>query len=212
MLLLEIMLARKNQQISVKSAFRARDEQGGTPRMLLNMIKHFRRNASRFGIARQGTTIVEFAFIAPIFLALLIAIFETTLFLFAQANLQNAAVAGSRLFLTGQAQNSNMTQSQFINQICPAIQALFDCSKLIVNVQSYSDFASANGSAPTLTYNNQGQVTNNWSFNPGAPGQVMVVQLIYQWPIVGGPLGYVLPNNANGNAEMMGVTAFRVEP
>ena len=40
----------------------------------------------------------------------------------------------------------------------------------------------------------------------------MVVQLIYQWPIVSGLLGSVLPNNANGNAEMMGVTAFRVEP
>jgi Flp pilus assembly protein TadG len=180
--------------------------------MLLNMIRHFRRYASRFGVARQAATIVEFAIIAPIFLALLIAIFETTLFLFAQANLQNAAVAASRLFMTGQAQNSNMTQSQFTNQICPMIQALFNCNNLMVNVQSYSDFASANASAPTLTYNSQGQVTNNWSYNPGAPGQVMVVQLIYQWPIVGGPLGYVLPNNANGNAEMMGVTAFRVEP
>jgi Flp pilus assembly protein TadG len=180
--------------------------------MLLNMIKHFRRNAARFCVARQGETIVEFAFIAPIFLALLIAIFETTQFLFAQANLQNAAVAAGRLFMTGQAQNSNTTQSQFINQICPMIQTLFNCNKVMVNVQSYSDFASANGSAPTLTYNSQGQVTNNWSYSPGAPGQVMVVKLIYQWPIVGGPFGYVLPNNANGNAEMMGVTAFRVEP
>jgi Flp pilus assembly protein TadG len=183
-----------------------------TSRMLLNMTAYFRRNASRFCIARQGATIVEFALITPVFLALLIAIFETTLFLFAQANLQHAAVAASRLFMTGQAQNSNMTKSQFTTQICPTIQALFTCNNLIVNVQSYPDFASANGSAATLTYNSQGQVTNNWSYSPGAPGQVMVVQLIYQWPIIGGPFGYVLPNNANGSAEMMGVTAFRVEP
>ena len=40
----------------------------------------------------------------------------------------------------------------------------------------------------------------------------MVVQLIYQWPIVKGPWGYVLPNLGNGYVEMMGVSAFRVEP
>ena len=66
--------------------------------------------------------------------------------------------------------------------------------------------------APTLTFNSQGQVTNTWSYDTGTPGQVMVVQLIYQWPIVSGPLGYVLPNLGNGHVEMMGVSAFRVEP
>jgi len=82
----------------------------------------------------------------------------------------------------------------------------------MVNVQSYSSFASANASEPTLTYNGQGQVTNSWSYSPGTPGQVMVVQLIYQWSVVNGPLGFVLSNLPNGSAEVMGVTAFRVEP
>jgi hypothetical protein len=41
---------------------------------------------------------------------------------------------------------------------------------------------------------------------------VMVVQLIYQWPIVSGPFGYVLSNLGNGKTEIMGVAAFRVEP
>lgn len=135
-----------------------------------------------------------------------------TIFLFAQANLQAAAVEAGRLFMTGQNQNSNLTQSQFASQVCPMIQALFTCGNLMVNVQSYSDFSSASASAPTLTYNGSGQVTNSWSYNPGTPGQVTVVQLIYQWPFISGPLGSLLPNNANGSAEMMGVAAFRVEP
>jgi Flp pilus assembly protein TadG len=182
------------------------------PGMLGNLAKCFRRDARRFGAARRGATAVEFALIMPVFFAALIAIFQVTIFLFAQANLQTAAVAAGRLFMTGQGQNSNLTQTQFANQVCPMVQVLFTCSKLMVNVQSYADFSAASASAPTLTYNAQGQVTNNWSYNPGTPGQVMVVQLIYQWPIIGGPLGYVLPNNANGSAEMMGATAFRVEP
>ncbi len=56
--------------------------------------KYFRRDVSRFCAARDGATAVEFALIAPAFLAMLFAIIQTTLFLFAQATLQNAAVAG----------------------------------------------------------------------------------------------------------------------
>ena len=40
----------------------------------------------------------------------------------------------------------------------------------------------------------------------------MVVQLAYQWPIFGMPLGSVLSNTGNGTTEMMGISAFRVEP
>jgi Flp pilus assembly protein TadG len=180
--------------------------------MFRNLASYLRRNISRFCVARRGATAVEFALIAPAFLGTLIAVFEVTIFLFAQENLQTAAVEGGRLFMTGQGQNSNLTQAQFANDVCPMIQALFDCSKLMVNVQNYSDFSSASASAPTLTYNAQGQVTNTWSYSPGTPGQVMVVQLIYQWPIVGGPLGSVLSNLGNGTTEIMGVTAFRIEP
>jgi len=126
--------------------------------------------------------------------------------------LQTAAVAAGRTFMTGQNQDGGVTQAQFATNVCPMVQALFTCSKLMVNVQAYSDFNSASASAPTLTYNADGSVSNTWSYTPGSPGQVMVVQLIYQWPLFGMPLGSVLPNLGNGTAEIMGVTAFRVEP
>ncbi len=166
----------------------------------------------RFSAARDGATVIEFALIAPAFFALIIAIFETMLFLFAQQNLQEAAMEAGRLFMTGKAQTSNMTQAQLMSAICPNIQALFNCSAVMVNVQSYSSFSNADPSTPTLTYNAKGQVTNNWSYTPGTPGQVMIVQLIYQWPVIGGPLGFSLANLQNGAVEMMGVSAFRVEP
>lgn len=180
--------------------------------MLRNLARYLWRNATRFRAARRGATVVEFALIAPAFLATLIAILQSTLFLFAQATLQNAAVEAGRLFMTGQAQNAGTTQTQFENEICPMISALFTCANLMVNVSAYSDFSGASSSAPTLTFNSSGQVTNSWSYTSGTPGQVMVVQLIYLWPIVAGPLGYVLPNISNGTTEMMGVTTFRVEP
>lgn len=181
-------------------------------RSLPTYLPRLAREISRFFRTRGGATAVEFALIAPPFFATLIAIFEVTLFLFGQQLLQNAAVESGRLFMTGKAQNSNTTQTQFQNDVCPMISALFNCSALMVNVQSYTSVSGASASAPTLTFNADGTVSNNWSYDPGTPGELMVVQLIYQWPIISGPLGYVLPNLGDGYAEMMGVSAFRVEP
>ena len=65
---------------------------------------------------------------------------------------------------------------------------------------------------PTLTYNAQGQVTNGWSYNPGTAGQIMVVRLLYQWPVITGPFALIRPNLSNGTSLIMGITAFKVEP
>jgi Flp pilus assembly protein TadG len=185
----------------------------GSADMLQNLQMHaryFRKILLRFSAARRGTTAVEFALLAPAFIALLIAVLETAVFLFAQASLQTAAVQAGRLFMTGQAQN--LTQANFKTQVCQNyLPSVFNCNSLIVVVQTYSSFASANTAAPSL-YNNQGQAVSTWAYSPGNPGQVMVVQLVYPWAVVNGPLGFVLANLPNNAAEMMGVSAFRVEP
>jgi Flp pilus assembly protein TadG len=168
------------------------------------------RDISRFCVAGHGATAVEFALTAPLFLAVLIALFQTAIFLFAQMALQTAAVQAGRYFMTGQAQNGAWTATTIQNKVCPTIQALFTCSNVIVIAQNYASFAAANTSAPQL-YSN-GQPVTTFAFDPGTPGEVMVVQLVYQWSVVSGPLGFVLSNLPNGAAEVMGVTAFRVEP
>ena len=181
--------------------------------MLQNLRRYCRtwtRAIARFGAAERGATAVEFALIAPAFLATLIAVLETAIFLFAQASLQTAAVQAGRLFMTGQAQN--LSQAAFKTQVCQNyLPVLFDCSSLIVIAQSYSSFSSASTSAPAL-YDAQGNPVSTWAYSPGAQGQVMVVQLVYPWSVVKGPLGFVLANLPNNAAEMMGVAAFRVEP
>jgi Flp pilus assembly protein TadG len=167
--------------------------------------------ACRFARARHGATAVEFALIAPFFLATLLAIMQVAIFLFAQQTLQNAASQAARYFMTGQAQNGNWSAATIRSMICPDIQALFTCGSVIISVQNYASFASANTSAPAL-YNSNGQPITTWPFDPGTPGEVMVVMLVYQWSVVSGPLGFVLANLPNSASEMMGVSAFRVEP
>ena len=183
--------------------------------MKLSLPKCLRRRTRqlcRFHSARSGATATEFALIAPVFLGLMIAIMQVGIVFFAEQALQSAAVAASRLVLTGQAQNSSMTQAQFLNAICPKVQTLFECGSMMVDVQTYSSFGGADYSTPTLTYDAQGNVTNAWSFSPGAAGSIVVVRFIYQWPVIGGPLGFSISNLANGKRLMMGVSALRVEP
>jgi Flp pilus assembly protein TadG len=90
--------------------------------MAENLAKYFERwtrAICRFRVAQRGATAVEFALIAPAFLAVLIAVLQTAVFLFAKAYLQTAAVQAGRLFMTGQAQT--YSQSTFKTQVCQNI-------------------------------------------------------------------------------------------
>lgn len=40
----------------------------------------------------------------------------------------------------------------------------------------------------------------------------MVVQVMYQWPIVLGPLGFNLSNLSNGNRLLVSTAVFKNEP
>jgi len=169
------------------------------------------RQIGGFCAAERGATAVEFAIIAPIFIAVLVALFQTCLFLFAQMAIQNAAVEAGRYFMTGQAQTNSVTwtQTTIKNAVCPA--ALFNCANMYLVVQDYSSFTSASTSAPAM-YNANGQAITTYAYNPGTQSDIMVVQLIYAWPVIAAPLGFSLSNLPNNGIEVMGVSAFRVEP
>jgi Flp pilus assembly protein TadG len=176
------------------------------------MIARLSRSLLRFGGNNSGAAAVEFALVAVPFVALLVGLFQTGLVFLAGRELDEAVSQASRYIMTGQAQNASMTQSQFNSWVCQNIYALFNCNNLMVNVQTYSSFSSASTSAPTLTYNAQGQVTNSWSYAPGGPGDIVVVQAIYQWPVVLGPLGFNLSNLGNGDRLLMSTAVFKNEP
>lgn len=89
---------------------------------------------------------------------------------------------------------------------------MFDCTKLMIDVQTVGSFSTSSTGAPTLTFNAKGQVTNTWQYNPGGPGQIVVVRVMYLWPVFLGPLGFTLSNEPNGNRLIMASAAFQNEP
>src|SRR5579883_1988148 len=165
------------------------------------IFRRFARSVRRLGAAQEGASAVEFALIAPAFVALLIAIFQVAVFLFAQQALQNAASEAGRTLMTGSAAND--TQAQFKTSICK-------CSSLAVFVQSGTNVSTA---LPAL-YNGNGQQITTFPYSPGQPGDTVVVQLAYPLPVVTAPLAFLIssPNMPKATAEIMGVTVFRVEP
>jgi len=160
----------------------------------------------------RAATAVEFALVAPPFLALLVGIIQTFLVYFASQLLETVVNQSSRLILTGQVQSASMSQSQFAAQVCSQVVIFFNCNNLMIDVETYGAFCSANTGMPTLTFNAQGQVTNTWNYNPGTAGQIVVVRVMYQWPVFGGPLGFTLANLSNGNRLIMASAAFQNEP
>ena len=167
-----------------------------------------RRRWRAFLADRQGATAVEFALVATPFIGLLVEIIQTFLVFFAQQLLETAVNQSSRLILTGQAQAQSMTQSQFASKVCSNLPILLNCNNVMIDVQVASSWTTANAGVPTLTYDSNGNVTNTWQFNPGNPGDIVVVRVMYLWPVFTAPL---VANLSNGTRLIMASTAFQNE-
>lgn len=180
-----------------------------------------KRRRNRFAVFikdNKGATAVEFALVATPFLAILAALVQAFLLFFAQALLENAVRASARQILTGQVQTQDvsLTQLQAINAfhqtVCNNAAALFTCSGLMVDVQVANNWSAANTAMPVLTYDSSGNVNNTWQFNPGNAGDIVVVRVMYLWPVFFGPIAFNLANQANGSREIMASAAFQNEP
>ena len=167
-----------------------------------------RRRWRAFLADRQGATAVEFALVATPFIGLLVGIIQTFLVFFAQQLLETAVNQSSRLILTGQAQAQSMTQSQFTTAVCSNLPILFNCNNLMIDVEVAGSWTTANAGQPSLTFDSNGNVTNAWQYNPGNPGDIVVVRVMYLWPVFIAPL---VANLSNGTRLIMASAAFQNE-
>lgn len=159
----------------------------------------------------SGATALEFAVVAAPFMALILANLETSIALFSQQLLDTTTETMSRQLMTGAEQSAGTSQSQFKQKICDDLPDFMSCSKVMVDVRSASEFSAANTSAATLTYDANGEVNNNWKYDLGQPGDVVVMQTYYLWPAVTGPLGFGLANLPSGERLLVSTAIFRTE-
>jgi Flp pilus assembly protein TadG len=178
----------------------------------MNIAPHIRRKTASFATDVRAAAAVEFALVAAPLIALILASLQIAIIFFFDQTLQTASQSAARQLMTGVAQNASYTPAQFKAAVCANAPSPFQCGNVMVDVQSGNSFSNIDTAPITLTYDSHGVVSNTWSYSPGNPGDIVIVRVMYNWPVIGGPLALNLANQPNGNRLLMATVVFKNEP
>jgi Flp pilus assembly protein TadG len=168
------------------------------------------RPLRRFARHKRATAAIEFPLVVLPFVAFLYAIMETAMVFFATQVLETGVQNASRLVLTGQAQGSGYNQTTFKTAVCGKVTGWLDCSgKMYVDVRTFNDFSSVSLTSPV---NPDGTINNNFVYQPGGPGDIVVVRLIYPFPIAMRLWNPQLANMSGNSRLVIATAAFKNEP
>lgn len=151
-------------------------------------------------VGDSGQAIVEFALVAPAFLAITLSILEFSGIMFVQTLLEGGAREASRYGITGQ-QPDGMSRDAMILQIVGENSfGIIDMDKLEMETLVYSNFSEVGQPEPFTdengndTYDVGEPYTDSngnggWDDDMGAaglggPGDVVVYSMTYDWPIM----------------------------
>ena len=161
------------------------------------------RALHRFANDQSAVAAVEFAAISPFLIAIVLVSVMTGVIYMARSQLDAATETGARAVMVGTA----TTTAQLKSAICGEIGGFFNCNSLMINLNTYNSLSGMSTTTPALTYNGTGAVTNNWSSNFGGTGSIMVLQVMYQFPMVGTSL-FNFATQANGTDLLISTAVF----
>jgi Flp pilus assembly protein TadG len=150
------------------------------------------RRLARYMTCSRGVTAIEFAFVAPMVLAILLAAIQISMLYVAQSYLEAVTENTMRDVLTNQSDMYSSTNFQ--TALCQRTNALFNCNQMIVDLQP----ANCSGSAAAITscisalqpqFDKNGNMTSTPVFQVGAQTSNMRLLVMYEWPVISGPLG-----------------------
>jgi Flp pilus assembly protein TadG len=173
------------------------------PKIVMKLTDGLKRFRGRLG--QQGTAAIEFAFAAPVFLLVILGIFELSFMVFVQTVLDGSARDAARLIRTGQVATSTNPQATFQNLLCTDMAALVGCSNLIFNVQTFSTFSTVSMTPPKDK--NGKPVT---TFNAGNASNDMLVQVLYNRPFMTQMIGKFF--GSDNSVFLTSTVIFRNEP
>jgi Flp pilus assembly protein TadG len=171
------------------------------------MIKRPLVSKTRRG-AQSGATAVEFAMVAgPLFL-MIMATLELAMVFVVSTMLESALSKAAREIRTGQQQGSaDASEGAFVSKVCSAMVFLKDSceGQLTVDVRGTDGFSSAGAPDPVT---GGAQMT----FEPGGPGQIVLVRAFYRWPLFTPFLSQALSKVGDNTALITAADTFRNEP
>ena len=171
-------------------------------------LRNLRSRLRRLVTDVAGAAALEFAFLAPIVLALTFGGLQVGTIYFAQTELARVTNAASRNVMLGGA--TNQTAAQFQTSLCANLAVIFSCPSLMVSLTPQPSYSSIGTTPPTLTYDSNGNVTNSFPYDPGTYGDIMVLQVMYLLPVISGPLFKF--STSNGQVLLVSTLVFKNEP
>jgi hypothetical protein len=170
----------------------------------------------------SAVTVIEFAFLAPVFFMLLFMVLETGFMLFTEYRIQSSLQQAARLVRTGQAQTQRIDANTFKDRICSGNSAIPDCrSKVVVYMKPGNSFTELATNTPSYvnigpTYDSSGVPTMPGSeqYDCGRSSEPVVLIATYDWQFKITPLGNFLANTGQhkGVRRLVGFAIFRNEP
>lgn len=162
------------------------------------------RFGRRFRRDQRGAAAVEFAFVAPMVIVLLVATIEIGVMEVMSNNLDAAVMVAARKIRTG-ASDRPTSNTAFVNMICAnMVDSAANCrARLATSVQKVSSFANAQSAVAA---------TPSGQFDAGGAGDIIVIEATYTWPLVlpmyAGSFQLAGPNQARLDTR----ATFRNEP
>lgn len=163
---------------------------------------------------RRGSAAVEFALVAPPFLALMFSTFEVGWFYFANSQLDAAVVEASRFIRTGQAQEQGLDKNEFFAAVCPKLEIFGECEdRLTVEVEKFASFSAlaADASAPVCSTDSSDDI-EALAYDPGLDNEIVRVRLCLVYKTINPAIGLNLSDAENGTRRLYGSYLFRNEP
>ncbi|WP_187639977.1 TadE/TadG family type IV pilus assembly protein [Bosea sp. F3-2] len=178
----------------------------------------------RFRRSENGATAIEFGFVALPFFMLTWAIIETGLMFWTNQVLEESLAQASRTLLTGESRSRYTSATPSINaaafrdDVCArAPMKLLDCTKLAVDVRTYSDFSAASSGTSSSNPIAGGNLdTSSFSYRQPDTGQIVVVRAVLDYKLFltsWASTGLANIGGADsGRRGLVASTTFRAEP
>ena len=163
---------------------------------------------------RKGSAAVEFALVAPPFLALMFSTFEVGWFYFATSQIDAAAIESARTIRTGQVQKAGLTKEQFFAQVCPKVAAFGDCDDILtVEVDTFASFqALAADTSAVVCSNDEPQEIEALAYNPGGENAIVRLRVCLLYKTINPTIGVNVSETADGKRRVYSTYILRNEP
>jgi hypothetical protein len=159
-----------------------------------------RARRRRATLGERGTAMMEFAFLAPIFIGMLGAIMEFSGIMFVQTLLEGSAREASRYGITGATEPGVTREDEILNIVRKNTYGIIDLDNLEIETLVYDDFSDVGQPEPFTDDNGNGaydvgedyeDINGNggWDSDMGAAGlggagDVVIYRMTYDWHIM----------------------------